>query len=100
MTDQFIGQKLAEKYHIDAVLSDSDLGRVYRGTHLMMNKPVTVKILSPAFAVDESIVRQFSNEARTASQITHPNILNVTDFGSDTNGTVLYHFRRDRRREP
>lgn len=92
MTDQFIGQKLAEKYHIDAVLSDSDLGRVYRGTHLMMNKPVTVKILSPALAVDESIVRQFSNEARTASQITHPNILNVTDFGSDTNGTVFIIF--------
>jgi serine/threonine protein kinase len=88
MTDQFTGQDLAEKYRIEAVLSDSDLGKIYRGTHLVMNKPVTVKILSPALAVDESIVRQFSNEARIASQITHPNILNVTDFGSDTNGTV------------
>lgn len=92
MTDQFIGKDLAEKYRIEAVLSDSDLGKVYRGTHLLMNKPVTVKILSPALAVDESIVRQFSNEARTTSQITHPNILNVTDFGSDTNGTVYIIF--------
>jgi serine/threonine-protein kinase len=92
MTDQFTGKNLAEKYRIEAVLSDSDLGKVYRGTHLLMNKPVTVKILSPALAVDESIVRQFSNEARTTSQITHPNILNVTDFGSDTNGTVYIIF--------
>ena len=92
MTDQFTGKNLAEKYRIEAVLSDSDLGKVYRGTHLLMNKPVTVKILSPALAVDESIVRQFSNEARTTSQITHPNILNVTDFGSDTNGTVFIIF--------
>jgi serine/threonine protein kinase len=92
MTDQFTGKTLAEKYRIEAVLSDSDLGKVYRGTHLLMNKPVTVKILLPALAVDESIVRQFSNEARTTSQITHPNILNVTDFGSDTNGTVFIIF--------
>lgn len=92
MTDQFTGQILAEKYRIEAVLSDSDLGKVYRGTHLLVNKPVTVKILTPALAVDESIVRQFSNEARTSSQITHPNILNVTDFGSDTNGTVYIIF--------
>lgn len=92
MTDQFTGKNLAEKYRIDAVLSDSDLGKVYRGTHLLMDKPVTVKILSPALAVDESIVRQFSNEARTSSRISHPNILNVTDFGSDTNGTVYIIF--------
>jgi serine/threonine protein kinase len=92
MTDQFTGQTLAEKYRIGPVLRDSDLGRIYRGTHLLMDKPVTVKILSPALAVDESIARQFSTEARTASQFSHPNILNVTDFGSDTNGTVYIVF--------
>lgn len=88
MSDQFIGQTLANKYRIEGAVRESGLGRVYRGTHLLMDKPVTVKILSPALAVDENIVKRFSNEARTVSNISHPNILNVTDFGSDKNNAV------------
>jgi serine/threonine-protein kinase len=92
MTDQFTGQVLADKYRIGRILRDSELGKIYHGSHLFMDKPVTVKILSPALAVDGSIVKKFSTEARTASQISHPNILNVTDFGSDTNGNVFIVF--------
>ncbi|CAN5218283.1 hypothetical protein BH20ACI1_BH20ACI1_27710 [soil metagenome] len=88
MLNQFIGQNLADKYQIDEVLRDSGLGKIYRATHLLMDKHVTVKILPPALAIDESIVKQFSAEARTVSHISHPNILNVTDFGSDRNGAV------------
>jgi serine/threonine protein kinase len=88
MSDQFIGQTLANKYRIEGAVRESGLGRVYRGTHLLMDKPVTVKILSPALAVDENIVKRFSNEARTVSNISHPNILNVTDFGADKNNAV------------
>jgi serine/threonine-protein kinase len=88
MLDQFIGQTLADKYRIDSVMRDGGLGKVYRGTHLLMEKPVTVKVLSPALAVDENIVNRFSHEARTVSRLAHPNVLNVTDFGSEKNGAT------------
>ncbi len=88
MSDQFIGQTLAEKYRIDSVLRDGNFGKTYRATHVSMDKPVTVKILAPALAVDENIVKQFSAEARAVSHISHPNILNVTDFGAEKNGAV------------
>ncbi len=88
MLNQMIGTNLADKYQIDEVLRDSGLGKIYRATHLLMDKHVTVKVLPPALAIDENIVKQFSAEARTVSHISHPNILNVTDFGSDRNGAV------------
>ena len=88
MIDKFIGQTLANKYRLDSVLREGDLGNTYRGMHTAMDKTVTVKVLSPALAVDENIVRRFSGEARTASSISHPNILSVTDFGKDSNGAV------------
>ena len=88
MSDQFIGQTLANKYRIDSFSREGDLGKIYRGTHVSMDKPVTVKILAPALAVDENIVERFSAEARAVSHISHPNILNVTDFGSDKGNTV------------
>ena len=88
MSDQFIGQTLAEKYRIDSVLRSGSFGKTYRATHVSMDKPVTVKILAPALAVDDRIVKQFSAEARAVSHISHPNILNVTDFGAEKSGAV------------
>ncbi len=88
MSDQFTGQNLADKYQIEGELRDGGLGKTYRATHLLMEKSVSVKILPPALAVDEKIVKRFSAEARTVSHISHPNILNVTDFGADKNGAV------------
>ena len=88
MSDKFIGQTLADKYQIEEVMREVDLGKIYRGTHLSMEKSVTVKILSPTLASDENVVKQFSSEARTISRISHPNILNVTDFGADKNGAI------------
>lgn len=89
MTDQFIGKVLAEKYQIDSLISKGSLGNLYHGTHLLMEKSVAVKVLSPTLAVDENIVKNFSNEARTVSRISHPNILNVTDYGSDQDKSVF-----------
>lgn len=88
MLDQYSGQTLADKYRIESLLRDGSLGKIHHATHLLMDKPVTVKILPSTLAVDENIVKRFSDEARAVSHISHPNILNVTDFGADKNGTV------------
>ncbi len=88
MLDKFIGQTLADKYKIEDLLREDNSGKVYHGTHLLMEKPVSLKVLSPALAADENNVRRFSAEARTLSLVSHPNILNVTDFGSDKNGAI------------
>ena len=88
MLDQFIGKTLSDKYKIEDILRGSGSGKVYRGTHLLMEKPITLKILPPALAADDNLVRRFSAEARTLSLVSHPNILNVTDFGSDKNGVI------------
>lgn len=89
MTDQLIGKVLADKYQIISLLSESPLGNFYRATHISMDKPVSVKVLSSDLASDEAAVKRFADEARTISRISHPNILNVTDYGSDKNGTIF-----------
>lgn len=92
MADQFIGKVLAEKYRLDSLMREGALGNLYRGTHLLMEKPVCVKILPAALAVDETIVNSFASEARIVSRISHPNILSVTDYGTDIDGTVFIIF--------
>ena len=82
MSQELTGKILADKYRLDEVLQENNLATVYRATHLLMEKPVIIKILSPALAIDDNIVKQFSGEAKINSHISHPNILGVTDFGS------------------
>src|SRR6201991_131508 len=87
--DSLIGQTLHGKYRIDERLKEGGMGTVYRGTHVLMDKTVAIKVLRPSLAADEKIVARFSREARAASRISHPNALTVTDFGEDENGTVF-----------
>ena len=87
--DSLVGTTLAGKYRIDARLNEGGMGTVYRGTHVLMDKTVAIKVLRPSLAADPKIVARFSREARAASRISHPNALSVTDFGEDDNGNVF-----------
>lgn len=87
--DSLLGTTLAGKYRIDELLNEGGMGTVYRGTHVLMDKTVAIKVLRPSLAADEKIVARFSREARAASRISHPNALSVTDFGEDESGHVF-----------
>jgi serine/threonine protein kinase len=87
--DALLGKILAGKYRIEERLSTGGMGTVYRGTHVLMDKTVAVKVLRPSLAADEKIVARFSREARAASRISHPNALSVTDFGEAEDGVVF-----------
>src|SRR5476649_1038459 len=85
MIDQFEGKTVAEKYKIESLMREGESGDLYFGRHIFMDKPVILKILAPALAVDFRYVKRFADEARTASTVVHPNILNISDFGTDAN---------------
>jgi serine/threonine-protein kinase len=89
LEDPLVGQTLAEKYRIEELINEGGMGAVYRGTHILMDKTVAIKVLHPALAADDKIVARFSREARAASRISHPHALNVTDFGESGNGIVF-----------
>jgi len=83
MINDVLGKLVADKYRIESLIREGDSGDLYSARHEVLDKPVTLKILPPALAIDERWVKRFVDEARTASAITHANILNLTDFGTD-----------------
>jgi serine/threonine protein kinase len=87
--DTLVGKTLADKYRVDEFMSEGGMGTVYRGTHILMDKKVAIKVLHPALASDDTIVARFSREAKAASRISHPHALNVTDFGESEDGVVF-----------
>src|SRR5690242_3644690 len=77
-------QTVGGRYALDGRLGEGGMGQVYRARHLQLGKPFALKIISPAFAEDGAARARFNEEARLASEISHPNIVSVVDFGEDT----------------
>jgi serine/threonine protein kinase len=88
MTGEFEGKDLAEKYEVGQLVRRGETSDIYRGRHAFMDRPVTLSIVPRALAVDDQIVRRFFEEAKTSSRINHPNVLNLIDFGSASDGIV------------
>ena len=77
-------------YRLDKILGRGGMGTVYAGEHVYIKKPVAVKVLHPQFAKYPDAVNRFLREARAASSINHPNIVDVTDFGVLGDGLVYF----------
>lgn len=73
-------------YRIVAELGKGGMGMVYRAEHTQLGRPAALKMLLPQLSSDSGIVQRFFNEARAASAIDHPGIVQVYDFGTHTDG--------------
>src|SRR5438270_5813613 len=84
--DPLIGQAFDGKYRLDERLGGGGMGTVYRATHLLIERPVAIKVLSQRFVGDQTAQLRFQREARAAGRMHHPNAVTVTDFGTTKNG--------------
>jgi eukaryotic-like serine/threonine-protein kinase len=87
-TDPLIGKTLDEKYRLESRLGMGGMGTVYRARHLLIDRPVAVKVLNQRFVEDEAAQVRFRREARAAGRLQHANAVAVTDFGSTSDGYV------------
>lgn len=88
--DPLVGRVLANKMEVEALLGEGAMGRVYRARHLSLDKTVAIKVLHKELNTDKSIVGRFKAEARGASRLTHPNAVQILDFGVDGPDGLLY----------
>ena len=65
------------------------MGAVYRAEHTMMRRDLAIKVLLPELGGKEEFARRFEREAESASRLTHPNIITVTDFGRTPEGSLF-----------
>ncbi|MDC0715490.1 serine/threonine-protein kinase [Nannocystis bainbridge] len=92
--DSLLGGVLAGRYRIDRRLGSGGMGAVYAGTHLLLDRPIAVKIIKPRFGDDPGIAQRFIQEARAASGIGHPHVVEITDFGETEGGTAYFVMER------
>lgn len=77
--DPLIGQVLGERYRVEKRLNHGAMGVVYRARHVMLDSQLAVKVLlKPQNQEDQ---KRFLQEAQLASTVSHPNTVQIVDFG-------------------
>ena len=80
-SDPVLGVVVGGRYIVQRVIGRGGMGVVYGGVHQELERPVAIKVLSPAWCSDPSAVERFLREARTTSNLGHANIVDIHDLG-------------------
>ncbi|MCX8113965.1 MAG: serine/threonine protein kinase, partial [Burkholderiaceae bacterium] len=81
--------KRVGNYELLEEVGHGGMARVYRARHRLLKRPTAVKIIELAIADDEALAR-FDREVRLASQLMHPNTIEIYDYGRTPEGQPFY----------
>jgi serine/threonine-protein kinase len=88
--DPLVGAELDGRYRILRVIGEGGMGIVYEGEHVLIERRVAIKVLREDFCKRADVVERFRREAKSASRIGHPNIVDVLDFGETPGGASYF----------
>lgn len=84
---------VGKRYELGKLIGSGGMGEVFVAKDLTLGRRVAVKLLRVEFAKDIKLCTRFKQEARSASKMSHPNIVRVFDAGDDleitADGTTL-----------
>jgi serine/threonine protein kinase len=88
--DPLLGVVVDERYEIVEVLGEGGMGTVYRVRHRTLERALALKALRRDLASDKDLPQRFIQEAKAAAAVDHPNVVQITDFGTLDTGQPYF----------
>jgi eukaryotic-like serine/threonine-protein kinase len=85
-----LGTVVGGRYYVRKLRGEGGMGRVYEAEHIDIGRRCALKILHPAYSQTPDLVERLRREARAASKISHPNVVDVTDSGTTPDGAFFF----------
>src|SRR5260221_10776247 len=89
---------MSERYQLQESIGRGGMATIYRGRDLQMDRVVAIKVLREVYNINPKFVLRFQLEAKAASLLQHPNIVQVYDYGQ-TEGKYYIVMGLDRSEE-
>ena len=83
ISGELSGHLLERRYQLGGVLGTGGMGTVYEARNLRTGKQCAVKVLRPELSMDSKMRRRLFREIQGTSQIRHPNVIEIYDYGED-----------------
>ena len=80
---------LEARYTIESTLGKGGMGEVLLATDTRLNRKVAIKRILGKSTSNPTAVKRFLKEARSIAAVSHPNIVQIHDYGRDTDGPFL-----------
>lgn len=87
-----IGMTLGNRYEVVEKIGSGGMAVVYKAKCHLLDRFVAIKVLKEEFNNDDDFIRKFRRESQAAASLSHPNILNIYDVGSETSGEGKIHY--------
>lgn len=86
--DPYVGQEISGHIEIQQLVGIGAMGRVYRAFQKGIDRDVAVKILHRELSANPQLVARFHREAKVASKLQHPNVVQVHLAGQLADGAL------------
>jgi serine/threonine-protein kinase len=90
LSQQALEARKLGPYRLKRRLGAGGMGEVYLAEHVLLRRPCAVKLIRPERAGDPGTLRRFLREVQVTATLTHPNTVQVFDYGQTEDGTLYY----------
>jgi eukaryotic-like serine/threonine-protein kinase len=78
------------QYRLMRKLGEGGMGEVYLAEHLLLKRPCALKLIKPEAGSDPIALARFEREVQSAARLSHPNTIEIFDYGHTDDGTFYY----------
>src|SRR5579883_1629202 len=87
--DSLVGATVGN-YRVVGLLGEGGMGKVYRAEHPEIGRQVAIKVVHALASVHPQVIARFRSEAMAVNKIGHPNIIDISDFGTLSDGRAYF----------
>jgi hypothetical protein len=78
------------QYRLKRRIGAGGMAEVYLAEHQLLKRPCAVKLIRPGGGTDPRALERFEREVRLTARLSHPNTVEVYDYGRSEDGTYFY----------
>ncbi|WP_165227321.1 serine/threonine-protein kinase [Aquisphaera insulae] len=78
------------QYRLGEKLGEGGMGEVYLAEHQLLKRPCALKLIKPDVNTNPIALARFEREVQTAATLSHPNTIEIFDYGHADDGTFYY----------
>jgi eukaryotic-like serine/threonine-protein kinase len=78
------------QYQLRQKLGVGGMGEVYLAEHQLLKRPCALKLIRPEAGADPIALARFEREVQSAARLSHPNTIEIYDYGHTDDGTFYY----------